>query len=89
MTIALRELQDLRGIGPSLAADLLDLGYATPADLEGADPEQMYARLQDLTGSRQDRCVLYAFRCAVYQAEHADPDPALCDWWNHMDRRPR
>ena len=31
--------QTLVGVGPSLAADLHDLGYREPANLRGEDPE--------------------------------------------------
>ena len=34
----------------------------------------------------QDRCVLYAFRCAVYYASHTTHDPNLLKWWNWKDR---
>jgi hypothetical protein len=33
-----------------------------------------------------DRCVLYAFRCAVYYASHDVRDPKLLKWWNWKDR---
>lgn len=72
----------LPGIGPSLAKDLEDLGFRAVADLKGADPERMYARLEKLRGVHQDRCVLYAFRCAVYAASTAHPDPERLKWWN-------
>lgn len=79
-------LQALDGIGPSLAADLRALGFREPADLHGQDPARMYSDLCELTGVRQDPCVLYVFRCAVYQASTADPEPELRKWWNWKDR---
>jgi hypothetical protein len=79
-------LQTLAGIGPSLAADLRSLGFRAPADLHGQDPERLYDDLCAATATRQDPCVLYAFRCAVYQASTPDPDPELCKWWNWKAR---
>jgi len=79
------ELIRLRGIGPSLARDLESLGIRRVEDLVGGDPEALYRRLCAATGEAQDRCVLYAFRCAVYQASHARPAPDLCDWWAWKD----
>ena len=73
-------LQSIPGVGPSLARDLYDLGYATVADLRGADPEEMYARLIHIRGEHQDRCVLYVFRCAVYFASERHHDPELLKW---------
>lgn len=78
---ALRRLQTLPGIGPSLATDLLSLGYRSPASLVHADPVDMFRRLQDATGTRQDPCVLDAFQCAVYVASTDSPDPELAKWW--------
>ena len=80
-------LQVIPGIGPSLAADLRLLGFRAVSDLKDADPEAMYQRLCRLTGERQDPCVLYTFRCAVYAAGTPGPDPALLKWWNWKDRQ--
>lgn len=81
----LQVLQEIPGIGPSLARDLLDLGYTQVRQLAGADPEAMYRSLCRLRGAHIDRCVLYAFRCAVYYASHAAHDAELLKWWNWKD----
>jgi hypothetical protein len=81
------ELQALPAIGPSLAADLRLLGVTSIASLALRDPERLYARLCDITKSKQDPCVLYTFRCAVYAARTPRPDPELLKWWNWMERR--
>lgn len=78
--LALRALQTLPAIGPSLARDLLLLGYRAPAELVGADPVTMFRRLESLSG-RQDPCVLDTFRCAVYAASTPEPDAELLKWW--------
>jgi len=80
-------LRRIPGIGPSLAQDLRDLGYQEVEALRGEDPERMYARLSELRGERQDPCVLYVFRCAVYFASTAGPDPELLKWWSWKGRR--
>lgn len=82
-------LRSIPGIGPSLARDLRDLGYAEVEALRGEDPEEMYDRLIHLRGKRQDPCVLYVFRCAVYFASTSDPDPELLKWWAWKDRNLR
>jgi hypothetical protein len=81
-------LQAMPGIGPSLAADLRELGMREPADLRGLDPGRLYRDLGEIRGARQDPCVLYVFRCAVYYASTAaaDRDPELLKWWNWKDR---
>ncbi|MES2644350.1 MAG: helix-hairpin-helix domain-containing protein [Myxococcota bacterium] len=78
---ALTALRTLPAIGPSLAQDLWLLGYRAPPDLVGADPMEMYRRLEALSGSTQDPCVLDTFRCAVYAASTPEPDPARLEWW--------
>ncbi len=82
-----RALQRIPGVGPSLARDLMDLGYGVPGDLAGEDPEQMFARLCDLRSKPIDRCVLYVFREAVYYASHRRPEPELLKWWNWSDAK--
>jgi hypothetical protein len=81
------ELEVLPGVGPSIAADLRGLGVKSLRDLARRDPERLYQRLCDVTGQRQDPCVLYTFRCAVYAARSRSPDPALLKWWAWKNRR--
>jgi hypothetical protein len=83
----LKELQVIPGVGPSIARDLIDLGYAGVAGLKGADPELMYEKLCRIRGMHIDRCVLYVFRCAVYFAGSEQRDPELLKWWNWKDRK--
>jgi hypothetical protein len=81
------ELQRIPGVGPSIARDLRGLGIRRVADLKGRDPERLYRRLNEQRGERQDPCVLYTFRCAVYFASTARPDPERLKWWWWKDRR--
>jgi len=80
------ELQEAPGIGVSLAQDLHDLGVHSLASLARRDPERLYDRLQQLRRQRQDPCVLYAFRCAVYYARTPRPKAELLKWWNWKGR---
>lgn len=82
---AARELQNIPGIGPSLAQDLVDLGIHRVADLRRRSPERLYEQLRAARGVHQDRCVLYAFRCAVYYASRTQHEPELLRWWNWSD----
>jgi nucleotidyltransferase/DNA polymerase involved in DNA repair len=79
------ELQTIPGVGRSVAQDLRDLGIQTVADLRGADPEALYARLCALRGQHIDRCMLYTFRCAVYFASETEHDPERLKWWHWKD----
>jgi predicted RecB family nuclease len=78
---ALRRLQVIPGVGPSMARDLLGLGYTSVEELAGQDPEAMYQRFMDQAGQHIDRCVLYVFRCAVYFASVDRHDPEKLKWW--------
>ena len=82
---AFAALQGVPSIGPSLAADLMFLGIRSVEDLRGRDPQAMYAALCEGKGQHQDRCVLYSFRCAVYFASTAKPDPKKLNWWVWKD----
>ncbi len=81
----LKELQRIPGVGKSVAADLLRLGFTRVAELAGQDPEALYERLRALQQCRVDRCMLYVLRCAVYFAERTEHDPKLLKWWNWKD----
>jgi len=79
------ELQQIPGVGPSIAQDLRDLGVRRVSDLKGASPEELYERLCALRGGHIDRCVLYVFRCAVYFASHDVHEPERLKWWSWKD----
>ena len=84
-TVSPSALQTIPGVGPSIARDLLDLGFRRVADLRRKNPEAMYEAICDLRGQPQDRCLLYVFRCAVYYATPGKKDPELLKWWNWKD----
>ena len=79
-------LEDIPGVGPSIAADLRQIGITRVADLRGRDPERLYALSNRKRGVVQDRCLLYVFRCAVYFASTKRPKPSLLKWWAWKDR---
>jgi hypothetical protein len=83
---AIRELSQIPGVGPSIAADLYSLGVRAVADLRGGNPERLYSGLCEKVGHRVDPCVLYVFRCAVYYASEIRPDPELLKWWNWKNK---
>ncbi len=79
------DLEVIPGVGPSIAKDLRDLGYADVESLRAQDPDRMYGDLCALRGTHIDRCVLYVFRGAVYFASNQSHDPELLKWWNWKD----
>lgn len=84
---SVRALQEIPGVGPSLANDLFILGIRRVSDLKKKDPEKLYRRLEAHVGQHVDRCVLYVFRCAVYYSRSARPDPERLKWWNWKDSK--
>ena len=79
------ELEVIPSVGPSIADDLISMGITRVNQLKGRSPEALYKQLCELTGERQDPCVLYTFRCAVYYASNARHDPEKLKWWNWKD----
>jgi hypothetical protein len=84
---AIKELKQIPGIGISIANDLWNIGIGSVKDLNGKDPEKLYLKSNKFANAIQDRCLLYAFRCAVYYAETPAENRELekLRWWNWKD----
>ena len=76
-------LTDLPNIGPSIAEDLQAIGIATPRDLVGRDPLELYARLNRVTGVRNDPCVLDVFMSVTDFMQGGTARP----WWAYTQQR--
>jgi nucleotidyltransferase/DNA polymerase involved in DNA repair len=81
-------LESIPGIGVRLTELLHSIGIRKVSDLKGGNPERLYSKLEETIGAHVDRCVLYAFRNAVYFASHKQHDPAKLKWWYWKDERP-
>ncbi len=79
------ELTKIPGVGPKIASVLEAMGIAAIADLKGQSPEELYEKECLYKGYRDDRCVLYVFRCAVYFAENDVYDEEKLKWWYWKD----
>jgi len=82
---AMTRLEDLPNIGKSIAADLRGIGIRTPAQLVGKDPYALYAKLNRVTGTRHDPCLLDTFIAVV---RFVDGGPAR-PWWKFTAERKR
>jgi predicted GIY-YIG superfamily endonuclease len=78
-------LEDVPNVGPAVAADLRQLGIATPAGLPGRDPYALYDELCRITGRRHDPRLLDTFIAAVRYMEGAPKRP----WWTYTAERKR
>ena len=79
------DLRQVPGIGAKKEQELISLGYPDLASLKTADPDELYLRLCAEKGEQMDKCVLYAFRCAVAYARDPAPNPAEYRWWYFCD----
>ena len=96
----LKELEQIPGIGKSIAQELRNIGIHSAGQLKGQNPENLYQKLCDFKrtpkrtisrlgtpkASPVDRCMLYVLRCAVYYASNTEHDPDLLKWWNWKDK---
>ena len=79
------DLRNVPGIGAKKETELIALGYPSLESLKNADPEELYLRASILQGRQLDKCVLYAFRCAVAYAKDPAPNPDQYRWWYFCD----
>jgi len=79
------KLEDLPNVGKATAADLRLLGIERADQLCGQDPLALYQRLCQLTGQRQDPCVLDVLIAVVRYMEGGPKLP----WWAHTAERKR
>lgn len=79
------DLLTIPGIGKNMKQHLLNIGINVVEDLKGQDPEELYARDCVFKGFKEDRCVLYVYRLAVYFAENEIHEPEKLKWWNWKD----
>jgi nucleotidyltransferase/DNA polymerase involved in DNA repair len=87
---SLKELTTIPGVGKSIAVDLWNIGIRKVEDLKSKDPDVLYDLSNRFAGTRQDRCLLYVFRCAVYFAETpvAEREAEKLKWWNWKETIP-
>ncbi|TZF90139.1 helix-hairpin-helix domain-containing protein [Cognatilysobacter lacus] len=79
----LHDLTDLPNVGPSVAGDLRRIGIERPSQLVGQSPLELYRRLCEVTGARQDPCVLDVFMSVTRFMDGEAPRP----WWAYTAER--
>ena len=82
-----KELGDLFSVGPAMLRDFETLGIRSVAELAKREPMRMYRKLERVTGSRQDPCVLDTFCAAVAQARNPRLPAEQCQWWYWSRKR--
>ena len=79
------DLRMVPGIGAKKEKELIELGYGSLEELKNADPDELYGKACLKEGWQLDKCVLYAFRCAVAFAKDPAPNPDNYRWWYFCD----
>lgn len=75
--VARDDLRELRNVGPAMRADFALLGIENIKQLARCDADELYLRLQKLTGHHHDPCVWDTFAAAIHQARTGEGLP----WW--------
>ena len=79
----LRDFRRLPNVGPAFAKDLFQLGFRDSSELKGQEPEHLYNKLRQMTGVKQDPCVLDTFRAVVHFVETGEAKK----WWEFTPLR--
>ncbi|MFZ0452528.1 MAG: helix-hairpin-helix domain-containing protein [Ignavibacteriaceae bacterium] len=82
----LKELQIIPGVGKSIADELYNIGIKKVDDLKGKRPKTLYKKLNRYSGVKNDICLLYTFRCAVYYATESNHKKEKLNWWYWKNR---
>lgn len=72
------ELRSLMNVGPATQKDLALLGITTITQLAQTDPDELYERLQIITGISHDPCVRDVFAAIIHEANTGEKTP----WWH-------
>ncbi len=72
-----KELLALMNVGKATLQDLTLLGITSVKQLANCEPDDLYHRLQKLTGKKQDPCVWDVFAAIIHEAKTGEKQP----WW--------
>ncbi len=83
--LEVKKFQDIPNVGPRIEHDFIMLGIKTPQSLTSKDPYKLYRKLEKVTNSKQDPCVLDTFMAVVDFMNGAPPHP----WFHYTKERKR
>jgi hypothetical protein len=78
-----KKFQDIPNIGPAVEKDFAALGLKAPKYLVGKDPLKLYKKMCQISGVRQDPCVLDTYMAAIDFMNGAPARP----WWSYTKTR--
>lgn len=72
------ELMTLKNIGKATYQDLQLLGIKSIKELAKCDPDELYMRIQKITGTKHDLCVWDVFAAIIHEARTGEKQA----WWH-------
>jgi hypothetical protein len=60
-----KKLQDIPNVGPAMVRDFIQLGIKDPKDLKTKDAFKLYKKMCQISGTRQDPCVLDTYIAVI------------------------
>ena len=78
-----KSLTDLPNIGPAMAEDLRLLGIFEPHQLQGKSAYELYHQLCEISGGKQDPCVIDVFLSITDFINGGEPKA----WWKYTAQR--
>lgn len=72
------ELLKLMNVGKATLKDLQNLGIENIEQLKRETPDDLYQKLQEITGTKQDPCVWDVFAAIIHEAKTGEKLP----WWH-------
>lgn len=73
-----KELLKLKNVGKATLGDLELLGITSIKQLAKQNPDDLYMKLQNITGVQQNPCVWDVFAAIIHEAETGEALP----WWH-------
>lgn len=86
MRVMKTNLLTIPKVGKNIKQDLIHIGITCVEDLKGQNPEDLYVKSCEYKGFKEDRCLLYVFRMAVYYAENETHEKEKLKWWYWKDK---
>jgi len=74
---------ELPNIGKAIAQDLQLIGIDHPKKLIGKNAFKLYEELCEVSGKRQDPCIIDVFMSVIYFMEGGEP----LSWWSFTEQR--
>lgn len=78
-----KELRALKNVGKATEQDLTLLGITNIEQLKHQTPDELYERIQIITGTKHDPCVWDVFAAIIHEAKTGEK----LSWWHFSKLR--